>query len=183
MLHENIIACCLSQWAWLIMGVILWATLSAMSYPWRRSRTLKVTKNTHTRTTLTEPTIVSQSGSRLLGQVHKVWPQHAWRNNHTPNRHGTRWDRAPLRVTKNTQTQLWPNRPLWRRVDRVCSVKCIMFGHNGAMNSQRDKELKTDSVTWSFLYWTAWLKWMVLVKGPLVAIAYLSLLIPTLASK
>ena len=58
----------------------------------------------HTHTTLTEPTIVAQSGSRLIGQVHKVWPQHAWRNEHTPNRHGTRWDLAPLRVTKNTHT-------------------------------------------------------------------------------
>ena len=41
---------------------------------------------------------------------------------------------------KHTPTQLWPNRPLWRRVDRVCSVKCIKFGLEmpGAVNAHTE---------------------------------------------
>ena len=42
-----------------------------------RSRALEGYQK-HTDTTLTEPTIVAESGSRLFGQVHNVWPQ--WRN-------------------------------------------------------------------------------------------------------
>ena len=52
---------------------------------------------------------------------------------------------------KHTHTQLRPNRSLWSRVDRVCSVKCIKFGHNmpGAMNTH-GTEMAQDEI------WRLW---------------------------
>ena len=139
-LHDNILACCLSQWAWLIMGVIAWEILSTnLSHALDKDHEHWGLPKTDTHTTLTEPIIVAQSGSLLFEAIKSGHEMPGAINTYTE----PTWHNMRLRAFegyKNTHTQLWPNWPLWRRVDRVCSVKCIKFGLEmpGAVNAHTE---------------------------------------------
>ena len=123
-LHDIILACCLSQWALLVMGVIAWAILSAKSYPWRRSRTLRVTKNT------TEPTIVAQSGSRLFEAIKFGHEMPGAMDTHRTDmaQHWIGRLRELPKTHTHTHTAL-AEAIIARRLDRVCSVKYMKFAN------------------------------------------------------
>ena len=87
-----------SLWAWSYQQYYL------LCHPWRRSRTWRVTKTTHTQS-FGRSDHCAQIGSRLLGQVHKVWPRDAWRNEHTHQADMTQHWNARLWGLRKTHTE------------------------------------------------------------------------------